>query len=53
MHTCIQRSLNPTLFSEGREMLDEMAWIQYVPGIIKNVRALMSSSAGINDRIRN
>jgi len=32
-------------------MLDEMAWIQYVPGNIKNVRALLSSIAGINDRI--
>jgi len=34
-------------------MLDEMTWIQYIPGIIKNVRALLSSAAGINDRIRN
>ena len=34
-------------------MLDEMAWIQYVPGIIKNVRALLSNTAGINGRIRN
>jgi len=33
-------------------MLDEMASIQYVPGNIKNVRALLSSIAGINDRIR-
>jgi len=34
-------------------MLDEMAWIEYVPGIIKNVRSLLSSTACINDRIRN
>jgi hypothetical protein len=34
-------------------MLDEMAWIQYVPGIIKNVRALLSSTVRFNDRIRN
>jgi hypothetical protein len=30
-----------------------MDTIQYVAGIVKNVRALLSSTAGINDRIRN
>ena len=34
-------------------MLDELTWIQNVPGVIKNVRALLSGTAGINDRIRN
>ena len=30
-----------------------MACIQYVPGIIMNVKALLSGTAVINDRIRN
>lgn len=33
--------------------MGEMAWIQNVPGIIKNVTAILSNTAGINDRNKN